>query len=531
MAIIFADPPSDKRSSEKPACTVLCGKAKSDGLSYAMPSGGGGVLAADLSLRLPFGPGGDAEPEDVDMSGFFGVASKSDCVGDLFYGTDYHSHLGTMRGGMAVWNGAAVDRAIHDITNAPFRTKFDPDLGRFRGRSGIGVISDWEDQPLLIGSHLGCYAIVTVGAVRNAAELRHAAFQRRTHFSEMSGGDVNPTELVATLINEGGSFDEGIRFAQQRVEGSCSLLLLHRDAIYAARDYRGRTPVVLGRREDAWAVTLETCAFPNLGFEPVRELGPGEVVRLTVDGPETLASPRPDCRICAFLWVYFGYPASTYEGRNVEDMRNRSGAILARRETIEVDEVAGIPDSGVGHGLGYAAEAGIPYRRPFVKYTPTWPRSFMPQDERARRLVAKMKLIPIAELIRNKRIVFCEDSIVRGTQLCDTIGRLFQAGARAVHLRPACPPLLFECPFLNFSRSRSEMDLIARRVLQDVTGQSEEVPPEALDPDSELYDAMCRRIAADLGLTTVRYQRLEDMAAAIGLPLTRICTYCWNRCG
>lgn len=465
------------------------------------------------------------------MGGFFGVASRSDCVNDLYYGTDYHSHLGTMRAGMAVWGDGRVERIIHDITNAPFRTKFDPDLPRLRGTVGIGVISDLEDQPLLIRSGLGFYAIVTVGAVRNLAALRRSAFDRGLHFSEMTGGDVNPTELIATLINEGGSFAEGIRGAQQRIEGSCSLLLLVDGAIYAARDLHGRTPVIVGRREDAWAVTFETCAFPNLGYSVERELGPGEVVRLTPGGVETLLPPASEMRICSFLWVYYGYPASTYEGRNVEDMRNRSGAILARRETVAVDMVAGIPDSGVGHGLGYAAEAGLPYRRPFVKYTPTWPRSFMPQDDAMRRLIAEKKLIPIAELIRGRRILFCEDSIVRGTQLRDTIRRLFDAGAREVHMRAACPPLLFGCPYLNFSRSRTELSLLARRIVSEMTGSADDLPPEATDPDSSFFGDMCARIAADLGLTSVRYQRIEDMAAAIGLPMSRLCTYCWNRRG
>ncbi|MCX7818039.1 MAG: amidophosphoribosyltransferase [Kiritimatiellae bacterium] len=466
------------------------------------------------------------------MGGFFGVATKTaDGSRDLFYGTDYHSHLGTMRGGMAVWQEGRIVRIIHDITNAPFRTKFEPERPRLRGPVGIGVISDTDDQPLTIRSSIGHYALVTVGAARNAAELQREVFRRGVHFAESRDDEVSLTELVAVLINQGADPVEGIRCVQEQLDGSCSLLLLIDGAILAARDRYGRTPVILGRREDAWAVTMETCAFPNLEFETVRELGPGEIVRVTPAGVETLVPPSNELRICAFLWVYYGYPASTYEGRNVEEMRNRSGAILARREQIDVDEVAGIPDSGVGHGLGYAAEAGIPYRRPFVKYTPTWPRSFMPQDPRERTRVARMKLIPITELIRNKRILFCEDSIVRGTQLRDTVRRLFVAGAREVHMRPACPPLLFRCPFLNFSRSHGEMDLIARRVIAEMTGSTGEPPAEALQPDSEFYGRMCERIAAALGLTSVRYQRLEDMATAIGLPLAKLCTYCWNRCG
>jgi len=466
------------------------------------------------------------------MGGFFGVASGTDCVTDLYYGTDYHSHLGTMRGGLAVWNGTGIDRVIHDITNAQFRSKFDADIDRLSGRNGIGVISDYEDQPLLIGSHLGLYAIVTVGVIRNLDELAAQAFQKRaTHFSEMSGGEINPTELVATLINQEATFADGIRRVQETIRGSCSLLLLTREGIYAARDRWGRTPVILGRKDGAWAATFETCAFPNLDYAHVRDLGPGEVVRLTAEGAETLVPPRAEMRVCAFLWVYYGYPASTYEGRNVEDMRNRSGALLALRERIEVDAVAGIPDSGVGHGLGYAAEAGVPYRRPFVKYTPTWPRSFMPQNQKVRDLVARMKLIPVPELIHGKRILFCEDSIVRGTQLRDTIRRLFEAGAREVHMRPACPPLMHGCPFLNFSRSKSEFDLIARRIVREMEGHDGEPPAAYCDPDTPQYREMLSRIGETLGLSSVLYQRLDDMASAIGLPLSRLCTYCWNRCG
>jgi len=466
------------------------------------------------------------------MGGFFGVVAKQDCIADLFYGTDYHSHLGTMRGGLAVRTETGIERVIHDITNAQFRSKFDGDIARLSGNAGIGVISDYEDQPLIIGSHLGVYAIVTVGRITNLDALAGAAFRKRTtHFSEMSGGAINPTELVATLINQEATFVAGIRRVQEMVEGSCSMLLLTAEGVYAARDRRGRTPVILGRKEDAWAATFETCAFPNLDFAHVRDLGPGEIVRLTADGAEALAPPQADMRMCSFLWVYYGYPASTYEGRNVEDMRNRSGARLSRRETVAVDEVAGIPDSGVGHGLGYAAESRIPYRRPFVKYTPTWPRSFMPQNQKVRDLVARMKLIPIPELIRGKRILFCEDSIVRGTQLRDTIRRLFAAGAREIHMRPACPPLLFGCPYLNFSRSKSELDLIARRVVAEMEPGAADPPAAYGDPDSPQYAAMCARVGDLLGLTSLRYQRIEDMADAIGMPLCQLCTYCWNRRG
>ena len=466
------------------------------------------------------------------MGGFFGVISKSDCVSDLFYGTDYHSHLGTQRGGMATLNGGAFQRFIHDIRNAQFRSKFADDVLKLAGTSGIGVISDYEDQPLLISSHLGPYAIVTVGAVRNLDALASAAFRMRTtHFSEMSHGGINPTELVATLINSEESFADGLRRAQEAIEGSCSILLLTGRGLYAARDRRGRTPVVLGERPGACAVSFESCAFPNLGFRPVRDLGPGEIVRVEADGFETERPPLPEMRICSFLWIYYGYPASTYEGRNVEDARNRCGARLAADDEAEVDCVCGIPDSGIGHALGYAAARHIPYRRPFVKYTPTWPRSFIPQNPQVRDLVARMKLIPIRELIEGQRLLFCEDSIVRGTQLKDTLRRLFDFGAREVHMRVACPPLMHGCPYLNFSRSRSELDLAARRVAHEMEGGA----PTSLDryqnPDSSEHAEMRRRIGNRLGLTSLRYQRIEDMVEAIGLPRERLCTYCWNREG
>ncbi len=405
------------------------------------------------------------------MGGFFGVVSASDCVHDLFFGTDYHSHLGTRRGGVAVLNGAEIERVIHNIETAQFRSKFEDDLPRLRGRMGIGVISDHESQPVRVRSHLGDYALVTVGVVQNAASLVERAFSRRImHFSEVAGGEVNPTELVAALIDQEPDIASGMARAQQEIEGSCSMLLLASDGIYAARDRFGRTPVILGRKDGAFAATLETCAFPNTGYDVVRDLGPGEIVRLTVDGAETLRPAGPTLRICSFLWVYYGYPASSYEGTNVEVVRNRCGAQLARRDDVAVDMVAGIPDSGVGHGIGYAAEAGVPFRRPFVKYTPTWARSFMPQDQGVRDQVARMKLIPVREIIEGRRLLFCEDSIVRGTQLRDTIRRLYDFGAEEVHMRPACPPLLHGCRFLNFSRSRSVMDLAARRAVRELAG-------------------------------------------------------------
>jgi len=463
------------------------------------------------------------------MGGFFGVAGRDDCVADLFYGTDYHSHLGTKRGGLATRNGSGFQRHIHNIENAQFRSKFEDDLGRFSGATGIGVISDYEDQPLLVGSHLGNYAIVTVGKINNVEALVARAFENRTtHFSEMAGGEINPTELVATLINQGGTFAEGLAAVQDAVDGSCSILLLTDEGIYVARDRLGRTPVILGRKDGAWAAGMETCAFPNLGYTLDRYLGPGEIVRMTADGVEQCKPPGEAMQICAFLWVYYGYPASSYEGINTEVVRNRCGAALARRDKIEIDCVAGIPDSGTGHAVGYANERHLPFRRPFVKYTPTWPRSFMPQDQCVRDLVAKMKLIPVRELIDGQRLLFCEDSIVRGTQLQDTIRRLYDAGAKEIHMRPACPPLVFGCKYLNFSRSRSELDLAARRAIIELEGQNHANLAEYADDTSEKYAQMVEKIRERLNLTTLKYQTLDDLVEAIGLPRCKLCTYCWD---
>jgi amidophosphoribosyltransferase len=463
------------------------------------------------------------------MGGFFGIASKDDCVADLFYGTDYHSHLGTSRGGMVVRNRDGFKRNIHDITNTPFRTKFEDDIPKYRGATGLGVISDHEDQPLLIASRHGSYAIVTVGRVDNVQKLAKAALSGYgAHFSEFKRNEYNQTEVVASLIDQQGSLVEGLRRVQEQVEGSCSVLLLTDHGIYAARDRLGRTPVAIGRKDGASAVTLETCALPNLGYEVERALGPAELVRITAEGVEQLAPPGERMQICSFLWIYYGYPASEYEGINVEAARNRCGAALARADDVEVDLVAGIPDSGIGHAIGYASEAGVPYRRPFVKYTPTWPRSFMPQDQRVRDLVARMKLIPIREHIEGKRLLFCEDSIVRGTQLKDVIRRIFDLGAREVHMRPACPPLVCGCKFLNFSRSRSEMDLAGRRAIAEIGGDAERDLPLFTDPGTPEYASMIESIRGRLRLTTLRYQTLPDMIEAIGLPREKLCTYCWT---
>jgi amidophosphoribosyltransferase len=463
------------------------------------------------------------------MGGFFAVASEQDCTADLFYGTDYHSHLGTMRGGLVTRDEDGYRRNIHDITNTPFRTKFEDELHKHKGKIGLGIISDYEDQPLMIGSRHGFYSIATVGKIGNMEELAAEVMNGRgVHFSEIKGSELNQTELVATLINRKADFIEGIRYAQEEIKGSCSMLLLNGEGIFAARDRLGRTPVILGKKNGGYAVTQETCALPNLGFEVERYLGPGEAVRVTARGVEQVLPPREELQICSFLWVYYGYPASSYEGVNVETVRNRCGEALARADNIDIDFVAGIPDSGIGHALGYAAEAHVPYRRPFVKYTPTWPRSFMPQDQRVRDLVARMKLIPIRDLIEGKRILFCEDSIVRGTQLKDIISRLFDYGAREVHMRPACPPLIYGCPFLNFSRSRSELDLAGRKAIEEMQGDSARSLDAYADPESDRHRAMVEKIRARLGLTTLRYQKLDDMVAAIGLPREKLCTYCWN---
>jgi amidophosphoribosyltransferase len=467
------------------------------------------------------------------MGGFFGVISKEDCVMDLFYGTDYHSHLGTMRGGLAVANSKnEISRVIHNITNAQFRSKFTDELETMRGSKGIGVISDYEDQPLIIASHLGVYAIVTVGVVKNLEDLVKKAYKNRfTHFSEMGRGELNPTELIATLINQGESFEEGIKIAQESIEGSCSLLILTEKGIYAARDKYGRTPVIVGRKENAFAVTFETSAFYNLGYETEYFLGPGEAVLLAADGYTTLVSARKEMRICAFLWIYYGYPSSNYENINVEIVRNRCGAALARREKEKIDVVAGIPDSASGHSIGFANEARLPFGRPFVKYTPTWPRSFMPQTQGMRDLVATMKLLPIRELIEGKSLLFCEDSIVRGTQLKFTIKRLFDFGAKAVHMRPACPPLVHGCKFLNFSRSRSELDLAARKAVKQLEGGDDVRLDEYTDPDSQRHAKMVEIIMKEIGLTSLCYQRLDDMVKAVGLPKDKLCTFCWDGIG
>ena len=465
------------------------------------------------------------------MGGFFGVASKSDCLFDLVFGVDYHSHLGTRRGGMAVYGEKGFDRAIHNIENTPFRTKFDKDMREMEGNLGIGCISDYEPQPLIVRSHHGTFAITTVGRINNTNDITQAIFQKgNAHFLEMSGGDINPTELVAAIINQKLNLIDGIRYAQELIEGSMSFLIMTSRGIYAARDRMGRTPVVIGQKKDSWCVSFENFAYLNLGYSDFKELGPGEVVILTPDGPQTLIAPGKDMKICTFLWVYYGYPASSYQGISVEQMRYNCGAKMARRDNVRPDTVAGVPDSGIAHAIGYSNASGIPFTRPFIKYTPTWPRSFMPTIQSKRNLIAKMKLLPVHELIEGKSLLLIDDSIVRGTQLGETTEFLYQSGAKEVHIRPACPPILYGCKYLNFSRSSSEMDLIARRVIEKLENGhvTDEILQEYADPESDKYEQMLEEIRRQLNFTTLRYNRLDDMIESTGLDLEKLCTYCWN---
>ncbi len=464
------------------------------------------------------------------MGGYFGVASKETCIFDLFFGTDYHSHLGTKRGGLAVYGENGFVRAIHNIENSPFRTKFSDDIGDMRGNMGIGCISDTEPQPLLIRSHLGNYAITTVGCINNLDEIIKTEFtDKHIHFLEHSGGTLNPTEVISALIDQKDSFVEGIRYAQSVIKGSVSMLILTATGIYAARDKLGRTPIVIGKKDEGFCLSFESFAYLNLGYRDYKELGPAEIVFVTPDEVKTVAEPQKEMKICTFLWVYFGYPASCYEGMNVEKMRYNCGAAMAKRDNAELDIVAGVPDSGIAHAVGYANESGIEYSRPFVKYTPTWPRSFMPPIQEKRNLIAKMKLIPIKELIHDKKMLLIDDSIVRGTQLSETTQFLYEVGAKEVHVRPACPPIMFGCKYLNFSRSTSDMDLIARRVIaareKTVT---EEILEEYTNPESKRYEMMLEDIRKQLNFTTLRYNRIDDMLAATGIEPCKLCTYCWT---
>lgn len=469
------------------------------------------------------------------MGGIFGVISKKNCVLDLFFGIDYHSHLGTKRGGMVVYGENGFNRAIHNIENSPFRTKFERDVNEMEGNSGIGCISDNEPQPLIVRSHLGNFAITTVGLISNTEEILEMAYKKgNPHFLEQSGGNINQTELVASIINQEDNIVKGIQLAQSVIKGSMSILVLTPEGMYAARDKMGRTPIIIGHKEDAFCASFESFAYLNLGYSDYKNLGPGEIVFMTPDGVETVSPPSDKMKICTFLWIYYGYPTSCYEGINVENMRYRCGEKLAERDNadgnVKPDIVAGVPDSGIAHAIGYANKSGIPFARPFIKYTPTWPRSFMPPNQTQRNLIAKMKLIPVEELIHDKSLLLIDDSIVRGTQLRETTEFLYDSGATEVHIRPACPPIMFGCKYLNFSRSKSELDLIARRVIKRREGDnvSDETLADYANPDSQNYKEMLEEIRAELNFTSLRFHRLDDMIESVGLPECKLCTYCWN---
>lgn len=468
------------------------------------------------------------------MGGYFGTALKEDCVFDLFYGTDYHSHLGTRRAGMVVYGEDGFNRAIHNIENSPFRTKFSSDVPGMHGHMGIGCISDYDPQPLIVRSHHGTYAITTVGRINNSSELVEEIFRGgKAHFMEMSGGDINSTELVAALINQRDNLIEGIRYAQERIDGSMSMMLLTPKGIYCARDKVGRTPLLLGAKPEGYCATFESFAYQKLGYADYRELGPGEIDVITPEGVSVLVQPGEKMRICTFLWTYYGYTPSKYEGVTVESMRYHCGESMAQRDSLgreDLDIVAGVPDSGIAHAIGYSNESGIPYSRPFIKYTPTWPRSFMPTMQSKRDLIAKMKLIPVADLINDKRILLIDDSIVRGTQLRETTEFLYDSGAKAVHVRPACPPIMFGCKYISFSRATSDMELIARRIIAEEEG--EQVDRTILDdyanPDSDRYHRMLENMCQKMNFSSLQFNRLDDMIRATGLPEEQLCTYCWN---
>ena len=467
------------------------------------------------------------------MGGFFGVASKTNCILDLFYGVDYHSHLGTRRGGMAVCGESGFSRAIHNIENSPFRTKFERDVEEMSGNIGIGCISDYEPQPLLIQSHFGSFAISTVGKINNLRALLKLVYENgHTHFQEMSGGQINATELIASLICKKDTIVEGIQYVQEIVDGSMSMLIMTHEGIYAARDRYGRTPVVVGKKENAYAVSFEKFAYKSLGYEDYKELGPAEIVYITPESVETVSEAGKNMKICSFLWVYYGYPTASYEGINVEEMRYKCGAMLANRDkegNVIPDVVAGVPDSGIAHAVGYANASGTPYARPFIKYTPTWSRSFTPTNQAQRELVARMKLIPVPSLIENKSLLLIDDSIVRGTQLRETTEFLYNSGAKEVHVRPACPPLLYGCKYLNFSRSKSDLELITRRVILEKEGENaEKTLAEYADPNSDRYAYMLEEIRKKQNFTTLRYHRLDDLIASIGLKPCELCTYCFD---
>lgn len=464
------------------------------------------------------------------MGGFFGVCSKTECRNDLFYGVDYNSHLGTRRGGIATYddNEKCFNRSIHSIENTYFRTKFEQELDKFKGKNGIAIISDTDPQPIIINSHLGKYAIVTVAKIANLAQLEQELLDKGKHFAELSSGRTNQTELVALLINEGKSFTDGIRHVFDKIKGSCSMLLLTENGIIAARDKLGRTPIILGKKDGAYALSSESTSFPNLGYEIVRDLGPGEILHVDTEGITRLQAPGKEMQICSFLWVYYGFPTSTYEGINVEDVRFKSGYDMGKSDDAEVDCVCGIPDSGVGMALGYAAGKGVPYKRCIAKYTPTWPRSFTPRDQSMRNLVAKMKLVPNKAVLRGKRALFCDDSIVRGTQLNDNVGVLYECGAKEVHMRIACPPLIYGCPFIGFTSSKSDMELLTRRIIGQLEGDPNKNLAAYSTTGSPEYNELVEQIRKRFNLTSLKFSTIESIVKAIGLPKEKICTHCFD---
>ena len=464
------------------------------------------------------------------MGGFFGTISKNDCVNDLFYGTDYNSHLGTKRAGLVTFDEeSGFHRSIHSLERQYFRSRFEDELDQFKGHQGVGIISDTDPQPIIVNSHLGRYAVVTVAKINNLREIADELLANRMHFSEMSANNINQTELVALIINMGDTFAEGINKVYQRINGSCSMLIRTEDGIIAARDFLGRTPIVIGKKDGAYAVSSETTSFPNLDYQVVRDLGPGEIVRLRADGEEVIQKPLSRCQICSFLWVYYGFPASDYEGINTEDVREKNGRLMGEKDQdLEADLVCGIPDSGVGMALGYSHGSKIPYKRAVLKYTPTWPRSFTPGNQKRRDLVAKMKLIPNPSILNGQRIVFCDDSIVRGTQLRDNVRTFFDYGAKEVHVRISCPPLVYGCPFIGFTSSKTDMELITRRIINDFEGDDKKNLEKYAKTGSPEYQRMVGEIAHRLGLTSVKFASLEDLIHSIGLPKERVCTHCFD---
>lgn len=465
------------------------------------------------------------------MGGIFGVVSKKDCVEDLFFGTDYHSHLGTRRGGMAVCDKGRFERAIHNIENSPFRTKFERDVQTMVGYIGIGCISDSDPQPLAVRAHFGNFVLTTVGRINNEKEIVDKVLNgHHAHFMEMSGGKINGTELVASIIASQDDLLQGIKRALEIIDGSLTMLVMTTEGIYACRDRFGRTPLIMGKKEDGYCVSFESFAFQNLGYRYEYELGPNEVVFITEDGYEVKQEAGKEMKICSFLWTYYGYPTSTYEGVNVEAMRYRCGEALAKRDhDVNVDSVAGVPDSGIAHAIGYANQSGIPFSRPLIKYTPTWPRSFMPPKQSMREIIAKMKLISIEALIKDKSLLFIDDSIVRGTQMSETADYLFRAGAKEVHVRSACPPIMYGCKYLNFSRSTSEYDLITRRIIKEREGDNDEaMVADYADQNSQNHKEMVETICERLKFTSLKYHELEDMIDSIGIDPCKLCTYCWN---